>query len=351
MENAASVPDLRIAGARVKVDEALAALVRYPRRTPSVYDLVDGERDGLTQADVLARTRKLSSRLSAYQLSAMSQRAQDAPWAPVLDGADLATVRVGDDAWVAADRLYLHFLEPKIAGVGFAKVHKHLHLMYPAVFPIIDSRLRLLYRSPERALASHSGLVGPDHWRRRIWLAIGDDVRVNRSSGALAVLRSRLEVEATRAGEYGQAREARTLHRIGSLSDVRLLDMFSWRAGASQGRTSRSGRTPARSAASTTGGTSAAAWEREVAANTACGPDPVTRQSDTPGARWNSAAEIQPRLLVGSVMGAPSTVRPAGARSNGRAPGRPYSCALSRRRFATATNGRGPRRRGRGAGP
>lgn len=234
MENAASVPDLRIAGARVKVDEALAALVRYPRRTPSVYDLVDGERDGLTQADVLARTRKLSSRLSAYQLSAMSQRAQDAPWAPVLDGADLATVRVGDDAWVAADRLYLHFLEPKIAGVGFAKVHKHLHLMYPAVFPIIDSRLRLLYRSPERALASHSGLVGPDHWRRRIWLAIGDDVRVNRSSGALAVLRSRLEVEATRAGEYGQAREARTLHRIGSLSDVRLLDMFSWRAGASQ---------------------------------------------------------------------------------------------------------------------
>jgi hypothetical protein len=234
MENAASAPDLRIAGARVTVDEALVALVGYPRRTPFVYDLVDGEREDLTQADVLARTRKLSSRLSAHQLTAMVQRAKDAPWDLVLDGADLATVRVGDDAWVAADRLYLHFLEPKIVGVGFAKVHKHLHLMYPAVFPIIDSRLRVLYRRAERALAASSGLVGPDHWRRRIWLAVGDDVRVNRSSGALRVLRARLEAEATRAGEHGQDGQARTLHRIGSLSDVRLLDMFSWEAGASQ---------------------------------------------------------------------------------------------------------------------
>lgn len=48
---------------------------------------------------------------------------------------------------------------------------------------------------------------------------------------------------------------------------------------------------------------SSAAWEREVAMKTVCGPVPVTRQSETPRARWNSAAEIQSDPLVDSLIG------------------------------------------------
>ncbi len=36
---------------------------------------------------------------------------------------------------------------------------------------------------------------------------------------------------------------------------------------------------------------------------TACGPVPVTRQSETPCARWNSAGEIQFDPLVDSLIG------------------------------------------------
>src|SRR6187551_1718913 len=54
--------------------------------------------------------------------------------------------------------------------------------------------------------------------------------------------------------------------------------------------------------AATTGATRDAACEREVAVKTACGPVAVTRQSDTPFARWNSAAAIKSDPLVDSLI-------------------------------------------------
>ena len=50
------------------------------------------------------------------------------------------------------------------------------------------------------------------------------------------------------------------------------------------------------------GAMSSAELEREVAVKTAWGPVLVTRQSETPGARWNSAAEIKSDPLVISLM-------------------------------------------------
>lgn len=220
---------LVIAGVSIPLGEAVDALLRYPRRTPRVYDLTAEELQGMTPSELLRRTRKVSSRLSAKGLEAMVSRGKDAPWDERLAGADLADLRPGDEVWAAADALYLHFLDPKIDRVGFAKVHKYLHLVYPAVFPILDSKVRQTYGKAQRVLAAESGLKGGDHWRRRTWLAVGADVRSNRESSAFEQLRSRLDSEACGFLENDLPGELQHVRRLLSLGDLRLLDMLTWK--------------------------------------------------------------------------------------------------------------------------
>lgn len=225
----ASSEPLVIAGVRLPQEEAVDALCRYPHRTPWVYDLLLDERQGLSSETLLGRTRRVSSRLSATQLRGFAQRAESAQWDERLADADLADLAPGGELWDVADALYLHFFTPRIAGVGFAKVHKYLHLVFPEVFPILDSRARSAYGKAQRALATTTGLSGSDHWRRRTWLAIGADIRSNRESGALRELRDHLDRTAEDLAEGELESELLHVRRVLALGDLRLLDMLTWK--------------------------------------------------------------------------------------------------------------------------
>lgn len=229
MEQVEDGAPLVIADVTIDFSDALDALRKYPRRTPWAYDLSAAESEGITPAQRLERTRKLSSRLSAASLEDMVERSEDAPWDERLATGDLADLRPGDSLWAAADAVYLHFLHPKMQRVGFAKVHKYLHLVYPTIIPILDTKVRCTYRGAQRALSANAALAGTDNWRRRTWLAIGMDLSANRSSGALDGLRNGLQRIASAAPD-GDPREARHARRLLELGDLRLLDMLTWKA-------------------------------------------------------------------------------------------------------------------------
>ncbi len=220
-----SPPVFQVAGSRIRVDDAVVHLLNYPSGTVRRYDGLSGSRDH-TDDEFLVTTRVVASRLSNKQLSGMVARAQGeaAPWDRILEEADLADVEFEDEVWAAADRLYLHFLDPKLDGVGPAKVHKFLHLKYPALYPVIDSELRRIYRNAQVTITAARS---EPNWRQRTWLAVRDDLRANRRAGVFDLLRDGLL----------SAPEPKRAHagRVSGVSDLRLLDMLAWRAASRQG--------------------------------------------------------------------------------------------------------------------
>ena len=91
-----------------------------------------------------------------------------------------------------AERLYRHFRD---AGLGPTRTHKLLHLKRPAVYPIVDSVVRVTYKSQ----------AAPD----RYWRTLAEEMRAN-------------------TNEYGQLRQMLSGEDLGRLTVPRLHDILVW---------------------------------------------------------------------------------------------------------------------------
>jgi len=193
----------------------------YPR-TIREYDLgVRGHPYCLT-ADEAWRSRIINSRLTRSECQELAARAAapSCPWRDVpedagLSGADPAAQ--GGDFDQAA-RLYWHFTWPeRIHGVRVAKVHKVLHIKRPALYPILDDKVRDLYRDSAKPWVDELVRLevtledSPPYWA-----AIRQDVVCNEPR--LDVYRHELAAD-----------DDETVALMARLTDLRLLDIAAWR--------------------------------------------------------------------------------------------------------------------------
>ncbi|WP_230313546.1 DUF6308 family protein [Nakamurella alba] len=222
---------MTVAGQDLSIEECVARLHKYAienhRAVEEYDDLVGGPLRSISPEQVRA-TRRMSSRISQAEVDWFVDRAAETgtPW---IEGADSDLV---DADPAVHGGLYDHALDlfDWFAGtgkmkIGTAKVSKVLYLKYPALFPILDSRLSRLYRAEAERSADRYRDQGRDY-RRMYWSAIRDDVIANRATGALDDARQRLRT----AADSGDAHSDRIL-RLTRLSDLRLLDVLAWTEG------------------------------------------------------------------------------------------------------------------------
>jgi hypothetical protein len=199
-------------------EDSLARLTAYATKygkTLRVYDQV-GPGDPLRlNAEEIARTRVIASRISRAEERWLLRRGETAPWADVPLAADLASADPDDptSAYPPALELYLHFYQERPRGFSVAKLSKTLHIKRPNLYPILDSRLMRLYRRPAR----QHGQARPVLGRYQYWPAIRADLRYNRETGALAELRAMLT-----------AAPNPVVREMAQLSDLRLMDICAW---------------------------------------------------------------------------------------------------------------------------
>lgn len=190
--------------------------------TVSHYDLGGFDR-GAVSAELIRATRRpwMGSRISRVEERWFIEHSADARWSGVPAGAQLAAADplVADGLYDAAERLWLHFLKPHHRGVGWGKTSKVLHLMRPALYPILDTRLQHFYRdaAAQAASALRARRSNLSH-RRLFWAAIREDLLA--SAGGLQAVRDELDLDKTWISHDGH-----------TLSDVRLLDMLAWSGG------------------------------------------------------------------------------------------------------------------------
>ena len=202
---------IRIAGQVRTVDEAKAKLATYSLRTITQYDLPTSS-PGPIAVEEIARTRAVSSRISRREGDWLCARSRDWDWSTIPAGAALADAdpEVPGGLYDTAAHLYGYFRQGRPAGIDVAKIHKVLHIKYPALYPILDSHLMRSYRVPARAAAKAS-LRFAGSFRHLYWAAIRDDVLAS----DLSPLRNEL-------------RRDERLAVFADLSDVRLLDTLTW---------------------------------------------------------------------------------------------------------------------------
>ncbi|GAA1356145.1 hypothetical protein GCM10009636_24950 [Arthrobacter koreensis] len=211
-------PAITVAGRLRTLQEALAVLERYPRKTPATFDYPGGgELDRLTVEEVI-RTRKISSRISNKEVAYFVEVSAAAPW--ISFAADLADAGPESTLFAAMTDLYLHFAEGSPKGVSFAKISKVLHLKQPSLFPILDSHIARSYAPAAKMLHTDYPQLG---WRRRTWLAVRNDLLEVRASGALTELRHLL-----RSYESDDANKQQQVRLLDGLTDLRLLDILVW---------------------------------------------------------------------------------------------------------------------------
>lgn len=216
----ASTVAFTVAGTEFTLDRALERFAGYPRKTPARFDYPPRGDDGTITREEIKRTRYVSSRISHAEGDYFISRAADAPW--VLSEADLADAdpEVRGGLFDDMSDLYWHFAGEPPSGIGFAKVHKVLHVKYPAVFPLLDSRLWKSYRAPARALAAQH----PDLRQSQLrWIAVREDLLAARSSGAIEELR-----EAMIRFENQDSAVRKHVRDMTQLTDLRLLDILVW---------------------------------------------------------------------------------------------------------------------------
>ncbi len=117
-----------------------------------------------------------------------------------------------DGAYDKAQRLARHVREPVITGLGWTKIYKFLHVKRPALYPILDERLRVLYASQSLDWTARLTPLRAQEGRL-YWPALRADV-VN-PANQTALSEARAEMHAA-----GGA-----LERVALLPDVRLLDI------------------------------------------------------------------------------------------------------------------------------
>lgn len=223
-------PDLVIAGVARSQEWCAEKALTYPVSTLRRYDAPTEGEHGQVTDELVRRTRSLASRISLAQQAWFVERAQSLDLGEIHQIRDLTQLLTDKSAWEAADHVYSHFMSEAPKGVSFAKVHKVVHLVRPSVFPILDSRLRSTYWTRQKALSDAGRLPGRDNWRRRTWIAIGEDLIAARADGALTTLREAIASHARR--DSNSEPDADALERadlLAGVSDLRLLDILTWK--------------------------------------------------------------------------------------------------------------------------
>lgn len=196
------------------------AYARQHPKTLREYDLADmGDSNILTVPEAW-RTRFIGSRITRAECDKLADLAASAPWTTVPAAADLinADPAVSNGVFERAARMYWHFTGPaRPWGIRVAKIHKALHAKRPALYPILDRRLKRLYRKSAarwiRPLAHLGNLTLDDS--PPYWAAIRDDL-----ISCQADLAQCRQVLANDPDE--------TVRNLAKLTDVRLLDILGW---------------------------------------------------------------------------------------------------------------------------
>ena len=210
------------------IGNPLAAVTDYLKEyhgTVTHYDFIAGT-SGEVTAELVKATRMpwMASRISARQGTWFIERgsSRSAPWGRVapdalLQDADAAQPR---GLYDAASALWDHFWADRPEGVATAKISKVLYLMRPALFPILDRRLRSFYGPAAKAAARDVASRRPEFaaCKRMTWEAVRLDLLSNQA--ALRELRGALgDIDCALASEASA-----------KLSDLRFLDMLAWAA-------------------------------------------------------------------------------------------------------------------------
>jgi hypothetical protein len=215
---------IKVAGRTI--GNPLAAVIAYLREHPGTvkrYDFIAGTSDEVT-AELIKATRMpwMASRITAREEAWFIERARCAPWDLVAPHALLhdADAAQPDGLYDAASALWDHFWTDRPKGVAVAKISKVLYLMRPALFPILDRRLRSFYGPAAKAAARDVASRRPEFaaCKRMTWEAVRRDLLSNEA--ALRELRGALrDIDCVLASEASA-----------KLSDLRLLDMLAWAA-------------------------------------------------------------------------------------------------------------------------
>ena len=208
---------LHIAGREVADPMTIwADYARHQHRALERYDFPGVGEAGVLTPDEVWRSRAIRSRVTYVER-------QELPglWLTA-GGADLPSdARIHDADPLERGALYdraqdvaKQFVARR--GVRYTKAYKVLHIKRPHLFPVLDARLRRLYADVEREYRRQNKALLPDDGFN-YWGVIRSDVVDNEK--ALEEYREQLK-----AGSD-------LLPRMATLSDVRLLDIISWRLG------------------------------------------------------------------------------------------------------------------------
>jgi hypothetical protein len=214
--------DVPVTVAGIAITNPAARVQRYlydHARTIRRYDMTAGHYAAV-DADLIAATRVLSSRISHDQEDWLIERALTAPWHLVPLDAELANADPcqKDGLYDHASELYAHFRAAAPKGIKAAKIYKVLHLMRPKMFPILDSRLAQRYDSSAKQAAKNVNTCRSDQppSKYAYWAAIREDLLAN--APGLAAIR----------GSLANSTDPVVRDAAAHLSDVRILDILTW---------------------------------------------------------------------------------------------------------------------------
>jgi hypothetical protein len=205
---------VRIAGHEVAVPMTVwRQYVRVHPKTIEEYDLAGHGDPAILIREEVRRTRRISSRISSRECELFvgqwpSSGAADIPMGAHIGDADPLQP---DGLYGEAQRVVGTFIANR--GIGYTKAYKVLHIKRPHLYPLLDSRLRALYKQPEREYRETHKRELPDR-SRCFWGPIRQDVLANKSA----------------LDEYRDELRAQTglLSQLADLSDLRLLDIAAW---------------------------------------------------------------------------------------------------------------------------
>ena len=192
----------------------------YPR-TIRDYDLGECEEPNRLTVDEAWRSRIINSRLSRSECEELVSRAAEpgCPWRDVTKNANLPnadpTLQGGD--FDKAVRLYWNFTWPeRIRGIRVAKAHKVLHIKRPALYPILDDKVRHLYRDSAGPWIHELGRleVSPED-SPPYWAAIRQDLLCN-------------EAQIDRYRDELATDTDKTVALMARLTNLRLQDIIAW---------------------------------------------------------------------------------------------------------------------------
>lgn len=209
---------LKITVAGTPVPDPLGTLCAYAiggtGKTVDVYDFATpGDPDVLTSKEATT-TRRIHSRISNAERDAMVEKAAQHQhlWKAIQQDARLVDADPAVQGGLYDNMAALYKSLTDLPGIKSAKASKVLMLKRRHLYPMLDSRVVALYRQA----ATDAAKKYPERPERRMyWAAIRQDVILNREG--LTEIRLALTSMEERSA------------RLVKLSDVRLLDILSWR--------------------------------------------------------------------------------------------------------------------------